>query len=191
VGACGRSASDIFRSNLEKWASVARFFFFGVYSVIAGQKQAIEEKARAACEPLVRGEGMELVDVEFLHEREGWILRLLIDKPGGIGIEDCSAITHILNPVLDVEDFIPHEYHLEVSSPGLNRPLTKPAHFAQAEGKKVKVKTYGPIGEPPRKNFSGVLRSSDPEAVTVEVEGAGAFRIPFKDIAKAHLEYEF
>jgi ribosome maturation factor RimP len=154
------------------------------------QKTTIEAKAREVCEPLVAAEGVELVDVVYAREREGWVLRLFIDKPGGIGLEDCSRISHTLDPLLDVEDLIPHEYHLEVSSPGLERPLTKAQHFEQAAGKRVKVKTYAPIGEPPRKNFSGILKGVEPEAVTVEVEGAGAFRILLKDIAKANLSVE-
>ncbi len=157
----------------------------------ASTKQTIEERARQVAEPLVVAEGMELVEVEYLREQVGWILRVFIDKPGGVGLEDCSHISRTLDTVLDVEDFIPQEYHLEVSSPGLNRPLRKPDHFRRAEGKKVKVKTYGPIGEPPRKNFSGVLKGVQDDSVTVDIEGAGSFRIPFRDIAKAHLEFEF
>ncbi len=154
-------------------------------------KQTVEERARQVAEPLVVAEGMELVDVEYVREQVGWILRLFIDKPGGVGLEDCSSVSRALDTAFDVEDFVPQEYHLEVSSPGLNRPLKKPDHFVRAQGKKIKVKTYGPIGEPPRKNFSGVLKGVQEDAVTVEVEGAGSFRIPFRDIAKANLEFEF
>lgn len=155
------------------------------------QKQTIEERARAVAEPILQAEGMELVDAEYLREHEGWILRLFIDKPGGVGIDDCTQASHAVETALDVEDFIPHEYSLEVSSPGLDRPLKKPEHFQKALGKKVKVKTFGPIGEPPRKNFSGVLSGATGQDVTVEVEGAGAFKIPLKEIAKANLEFEF
>lgn len=155
-------------------------------------KRTVEERAFALAAPLVAAEGMELLEVEYTREQPGWILRLYIDKPGGgVGLDDCSKVSHALDPALDVEDFIPQAYHLEVSSPGLNRPLRRPEHFARAEGKKVKVKTFGPIGEPPRKNFSGTLKGSSPDAITVEVEGAGAFTIPLKDIAKANLEFEF
>ncbi|MFZ5472065.1 MAG: ribosome maturation factor RimP [Myxococcota bacterium] len=154
-------------------------------------KQSIEERAREVAEPIVAAEGYELVDLEYVREREGWVLRLFIDKPGGVGLEDCTNVSRAVETALDVEDVVPQEYHLEVSSPGLSRPLTKPDHFRRAEGKKIKVKTYGPIGEPPRKNFSGVLAGVADDGVTVEVEGAGAFRIPYKDIAKANLEFEF
>lgn len=135
-------------------------------------------------------EGMELVDLEYLREREGWVLRLFIDKPGGVGLDDCSVISRAVGASLDVEDLIPQEYHLEVSSPGLSRPLTKPVHFEKAQGKKVKVKTYGPLGEPPRRNFVGVLLAVSPDGISVDVEGAGSFHIAFKDIAKANLEFQ-
>jgi len=154
-------------------------------------KQTTETKARECCGGLVAAEGMELVDLEFVHEHQGWVLRVLIDKPGGVTIEDCTRISRAIEPALDVEDFIHHEYHLEVSSPGLNRPLTKPAHFRSAEGKRIKVKTFGPIGEPPRKNFTGTLKGVEDDAITVNVEGAGTARIPLRNIAKANLQFEF
>jgi ribosome maturation factor RimP len=155
-------------------------------------KQTVEAKAQQVLEPIVAGEGLELLDVEYIREREGWILRLFIDKPGGkVGLDECTQVSRAVDPVLDVEDIVPNEYNLEVSSPGLNRPLKKPRHFEQVKGQKVKVKTFGPLGEPPRKNFSGTLTEVESDAITVDVEGGGVFRIAFKDIAKAHLEYEF
>ncbi len=159
---------------------------------MALDKQGIEEKVRELATPLLASEGLELVDVEYVREREGFILRMFIDKPGGgIGLEECTKASHAVDTVFDVEDFIPNEYHLEVSSPGLNRPLTRPEHFVKAVGKKVKVKTFGPLFEPPRKNFTGVLKAADTEKVIVEVDGAGSFTLPLKDIAKANLEFEF
>jgi ribosome maturation factor RimP len=100
-------------------------------------------------------------------------------------------VSRAVDTVLDVEDIVPHEYNLEVSSPGLNRPLKKPAHYERVKGQKIKVKTFGPIGEPPRKNFTGTLTEVAADAISVDVEGAGNFRISFKDIAKANLEFEF
>lgn len=154
-------------------------------------QQTIEDRARQVAEPLIAAEGLELVDVEYKREHAGWILRLFIDKPGGVGIEDCTRASHAVETALDVEDFIPQEYQLEVSSPGLNRPLTRPGHYQKATGKQVRVKTFGPIGTPPRKNFLGTLKTVAPERITVSVEGAGDFDIPFKDIAHANLEFEF
>ena len=155
-------------------------------------KQTVEAKAQEVLEPIVAGEGLELLEVEFLREREGWILRLFIDKPGGrVGLDECSQVSRAVDTVLDVEDIVPHEYNLEVSSPGVNRPLKKPVHFERVKGQKIKVKTFGPIGEPPRKNFTGTLTEVAADAISVDVEGAGSFRISFKDIAKANLEFEF
>ncbi len=159
---------------------------------MALDKQNIEQKVRELASPLLDAEGLELVDVEYVREREGFILRMFIDKPeGGVGLEDCTRASHLVDTVLEVEDFIPNEYNLEVSSPGLNRPLTRPEHFVKAVGKKVKVKTFGPLFEPPRKNFVGLLKAADGEKVMIEVEGAGSFAVPLKDIAKANLEFEF
>ncbi len=155
-------------------------------------KQTVEARAQELLEPIVAGEGLELLEVEFVREREGWVLRLFIDKPGGrVGLDECSQVSRAVDTVLDVEDIVPHEYNLEVSSPGVNRPLKKPAHYERVKGQKVKVKTYGPIGEPPRKNFTGTLTEVAADAISVDVEGAGSFRISFKDIAKANLEFEF
>lgn len=154
-------------------------------------KKTIEERTRELVEPMVAQQGMELVDVEYLREFDRWVLRLVIDKPGGVGLEDCTAVSRVAEPALDAEDIVEHEYHLEVSSPGLDRPLKKPHHFRQVEGRKVKVKTFGPLGDPPRRNFSGLLTSVADDAVTVEVEGAGSFRIPFREIAKANLAFDF
>jgi ribosome maturation factor RimP len=151
----------------------------------------VEARARELAGPLVAGEGMELLDVEYLREREGWVLRLFIDKEGGVGLEDCERASRAVETTLEVENVVPQEYRLEVSSPGLNRPLTRPEHFQRAAGQRVKVKTFAPVGDPPRKSFTGRLKAVESEAVQVEVEGAGEFRIPFKDIAKANLEFEF
>jgi ribosome maturation factor RimP len=155
-------------------------------------KQTVEARAQELLEPIVAGEGLELLEVEFVREREGWVLRLFIDKPGGrVGLDECSQVSRAVDTVLDVEDIVPHEYNLEVSSPGVNRPLKKPVHYERVKGQKVKVKTFGPIGEPPRKNFTGTLTEVAADAISVDVEGAGSFRISFKDIAKANLEFEF
>jgi ribosome maturation factor RimP len=157
----------------------------------ANIRQTIEVRAQALCEPLIAAEGLELLDLEYVRDQGGWVLRLFIDKPGGaVGVEECATASHAVDRALDIEDLIPTEYSLEVSSPGLDRPLKKPAHFARVKGKTVRVKTFGPLFEPPRKNFVGTLAEVTSEGVVVEVEGAGSFRIAFKDIAKASLQFE-
>jgi ribosome maturation factor RimP len=163
------------------------------------RREQVESQAATLLDPLVRSEGLELVDVEFSKEHEGWILRLFIDRPGhdpmskegGVGLQECAKVSHAVETALEVESFIEHAYHLEVSSPGLNRPLKKREHFERVKGRKVRVKTFGPLGEPPRRNFHGVLVDVAQDVVSVAVEGAGQFQIPLRDIAKANLEFEF
>ncbi len=160
-------------------------------------KQTVEQKVRDLAEPLVAGEELELLDVEYLREPGGWILRLTIDKLGGsspenaVGLEDCTRASRAVSTVLDVEDVVPNEYSLEVTSPGLNRPLKKTEHYQRVLGQKIKVRTFGPIGDPPRKSFAGKLIEADDAVVVLDVEGAGRISIPFKDVAKAHVQYEF
>lgn len=154
-------------------------------------RQRVEEKVQQLCEPLIAAEGLELLDVEYVREHSGWTLRLFIDKPGAtVGVDECALASHAVDKALDVEDVIPHEYNLEVSSPGLDRPLKKLAHFERVKGQKVRLKTFGPLFEPPRKNFLGTLTNVSGDSVTVEVEGAGPFTISLKDIARANLEYQ-
>lgn len=195
--ACVTDAATFFDAVLRKVGRRARFLCFwspesSKRPMAENIKQTVEARAQELLEPIVAGEGLELLEVEFIREREGWILRLFIDKPGGrVGLDECSQVSRAVDTVLDVEDIVPHEYSLEVSSPGVNRPLRKPVHFERVKGQTVKVKTFGPIGEPPRKNFTGTLTEVAADAIAVDVEGAGSFRISFKDIAKANLEFEF
>lgn len=162
-------------------------------------RQDVVSRAEALVDPLVRAEGLELVELEYVREPSGWVLRLFIDRPGrdplskegGVGLEECAAVSHAVETALEVEDLVPHAYSLEVSSPGLNRPLRRPEHFAKVVGQRVKVKTYGPVGQPPRKSFTGTLAQVGAADITVQVEGGGPFHIPFRDIAKANLDFEF
>ena len=162
-------------------------------------RQDVVSRAEALVDPLVRAEGFDLVELEYVREPQGWVVRLFIDRPGrdpmskdgGIGLEECAKVSHAVETALEVEDLVPHAYALEVSSPGINRPLRRPEHFAKVVGKRVKVKTFGPLGQPPRKSFSGVLEQVGSADITVQVEGGGAFQIPFRDIAKANLDFEF
>jgi ribosome maturation factor RimP len=155
------------------------------------KRESLLLQVRALAEPMIMAEKMELVDLEFAHEHSGWVLRLLIDKPGGVNLDDCAMISRAVGTALDVEDIIDRPYHLEVSSPGLNRPLKRPEHFRQAEGKRVRLKTFAPLGDPPRRNFTGLLKGVADDAVMLEVPGGGDFRIPFGEIAKANLEFDF
>jgi ribosome maturation factor RimP len=150
--------------------------------------QALVEKVRAVAQPPVEAAGYELVDIEWKHEQGGWVLRAYIDGPGGISHDDCERISRELSAVFDVNDVIPHAYHLEVSSPGLNRPLRLPAHFQRHVGEKAKIRLRQGIDG--RRNFAGLIKSAGADTVTVEVDGR-EFVLPLTDLEKANLEYQF
>jgi ribosome maturation factor RimP len=157
-------------------------------------EENIAERARRLLEPVLARDGYELVEVEWTQAGGQWTLRLFVDREGGVGIDDCQAVSRTVEPMLDVEDFIEPAYDLEVSSPGLDRPLRKPEHFARYAGQRVVVKAYGPLagtapGSPSRKSWTGVLRGFADGHVEVDVDGA-LHRIPHDRIAKAHLEYD-
>jgi ribosome maturation factor RimP len=147
---------------------------------------AVAEKARQVVQPPVEGAGYELVDVAWKHEQGGWVLRVFVDKPGGITHVDCERVSRELSTVLDVNDFIPHAYTLEVSSPGLERPLVTLEHFRRFIGKKAKVRLKQGVAG--RRNFSGLIVavSGDSGTVTLEVDGTEQ-ALPIADLDRAHL----
>ncbi|WP_373046046.1 ribosome maturation factor RimP [Vulgatibacter sp.] len=153
--------------------------------------QGITDKVRELAEPLASHGGMELVDVEFLREGGRWVLRLYLDRPGGVSLDDCQEISRQVEKLLDVEDFIEPAYALEVSSPGLERPLKTRAHFEQFAGRDIELKTFGPIGDPPRKNYKGrLLGISSDDVVRIEIDGT-EYAVPLDKVAKAHLAIDF
>jgi ribosome maturation factor RimP len=155
--------------------------------------ESVAERTRQLVEPVLERDGFELVEVEWLRQGPSWVLRLYIDRPGSrVGIDDCQAASRTIEPILDVEDFIEPAYSLEVSSPGVNRPLRKPADFLKFVGERAHVKSFAPVdtGAGPRKNWTGILRGFEGGAVEIEVEGRIHW-IPHGQIAKAHLEYDF
>lgn len=153
--------------------------------------KTVVERVRQLVEPLVAREGMELVDVEYLREGGRWVLRLFIDKPGGVSLDDCQDLSRQVDKLLDVEDFIETHYSLEVSSPGIERPLRTPAHYERFAGRLAEVKTFAPIGDPPRKNFKGrIVAVTGDQVVTLEADDQ-RFEIPLEKIAKAHLVFDF
>ena len=120
-------------------------------------------------EPTIERLGYELTDLEVRLSGQGGLLRLTIDKPNGIDLDDCEKVSHAVSALLDVEDPVPGNYNLEVSSPGLDRKLTKVAHFQRFEGETLKVSMRFPIEG--RRRFRGTLVSSDDENIVVEVDG--------------------
>ena len=135
-------------------------------------------------EPTVERLGYELVDVEARVGGKGGLVRLYIDKPDGIDLDDCEKVSLAVSALLDVEDPVPGNYNLEVSSPGLDRKLTKVEHFQRFTGETVKVQMRFPIEG--RRRFRGTLLSSDEESIVVEVDGE-PFSLPLKTIDTARL----
>ena len=135
-------------------------------------------------EPTIERLGYELTDLELkLGGRDG-MLRIYIDKPEGIDIDDCEAVSRQVSAILDVEDPLPGHYTLEVSSPGMDRTLTKPAHFQRFMGEEIRVKLRFPVDG--RRNFRGELKSADKEYIEVEVDGQ-SFSLALKTIESARL----
>jgi ribosome maturation factor RimP len=147
------------------------------------------DKVIAVTEPVVSGQGYELVDVEWKHELGAWVLRVFIDKEGGVKLDDCADVSHTLSATLDVSDLIAVPYSLEVSSPGLNRPLKKEADFRRFVGQKAKIRTRHPVGEN-RRNFAGTLIAVEAGKVRIDV-GDQTYDVPVDDVEKANLVYEF
>jgi len=146
------------------------------------------EEIRQVAEPVIQSLGMELVDVEYQREAPGWVLRLYLDREGGVTIDDCAEVSREVGTILEVRDLIPNPYVLEVSSPGLTRPLKKLEDFQKYRNSLVKIKTFAPVEG--RRNFKGRLLGVEGELVQVEVDGR-SYGIPQKSIAKANLEIEF
>jgi ribosome maturation factor RimP len=135
-------------------------------------------------EPTVERLGYELVDLEVRLGGKGGLVRVFIDKPEGIDLDDCESVSRAVSALLDVEDPVPGNYNLEVSSPGLDRKLTKVEHFQRFEGEIVKVQMRFPIEG--RRRFRGTLVSSDDENIVVNVDGE-SHSLPLKTIDTARL----
>lgn len=154
-------------------------------------------KIEVLVSPLLEELELELVDIEYRREPHGWVLRFFLDKEGGITLDDCALASRQISSLLDVEDVIPTAYNLEVSSPGLERPLKKRADFERFAGHLVKVKTIDPIeiehfGRG-RKTFTGTLVGVEQDTIqlTLQDRQAAEVGIPLANIDSAHLVPEF
>ena len=157
-------------------------------------EQTIPEQVAQLLEPIIRDLGLELVDCEFKKFGRGHALRVFIDKPGGVNLDDCADVSRELSVQLDVEDCIPGRYTLEVSSPGLDRPLKRLEDFARFSGQLAMIKTselHPDERGSMRKTFLGTIDGVEGDTVLVTLrEGGIAARIPLSHIAKANLEFE-
>ncbi len=148
----------------------------------------IKEKIRAMIEPLINDLGMELDDLELNRMQGKALLRVYIEKEEGITLGDCEQVSREIEAVLDVEDPIPYSYVLEVSSPGLDRPLRAPQHFKRFAGSSVRVVTREPLDR--QTFFEGVIAAADDESVLLHLPGGREVTIPYGNISKARLAVE-
>jgi len=147
----------------------------------------VAKRVGAVALPVLEEMGLELVEVQYRREQSGWVLRLIIDKQDGISLEDCAAVSREISQLLDIEDFVDQAYNLEVSSPGLNRPLKSMADFERFTGRKAKIKTIEPItGE---HVFIGRIKKTEGETIILEI-GRKEVTMPFSQVARARLEIE-
>ena len=150
--------------------------------------EVINRKVEGLIKPILDEMDYELVDIEYLTERGRWVLRVYVDKEGGVTLDDCARVSREIDDLIEVKDIVTHEYVLEVSSPGLNRPLKRERDFLWARGKKVKIKMANPVKG--QRNFIGYLRELREGMLHLEVDGTFIF-LSRKDVRKANLVFEF
>ena len=141
------------------------------------------ERVYSLIEETVKNEGVTLWDVRFLKEGANWYLRVFIDKPEGISIDDCTAVSHAIDPIIDEADPIDKSYFLEVCSPGIERELTRPWHYEAVLGEKIKIKLYKALNG--KKEFTGLLKTSG-DTLIIETE-TGEMTFPKETVSKAYL----
>jgi ribosome maturation factor RimP len=166
----------------------ARFFF----RKVDGERRRsmdreIVERVESLANPILRDEEMELVETEYRREARGWVLRLTIDKEGGVTLDDCARVSREVGRILDIEDVISVPYTLEVSSPGLRRPLHREKDFLKYRDRNIRVKTFAPVEN--RRQFKGRLLGLVDNCIEMAVDD-DLFRIPLSNVAKANLEID-
>jgi len=150
--------------------------------------EIVKKRVAAVALPVLEELGLELVEVQYRREQSGWVLRLVIDKQDGVSLVDCATVSREISQLLDIEDFIDQAYNLEVSSPGLNRPLKSMADFQRFTGRKARIKTLEPIGG--ERIFIGTIQKTEEETIILEI-GRREVAIPLSQVSKARLEVEF
>lgn len=151
------------------------------------QKVSVIQTVKSVILPVIEDLGLELVDIEYRREGKGWVLRIFIDKEGGITVDDCTGVSHQVGDLIDIDDLIPNAYCLEVSSPGLDRPLKKEQDFIKYKERQIQLNTFAPIDT--RRNFKGTIKDFREGVLFLDAQGIH-FEIPLDNIAKAKLEIE-
>jgi len=153
------------------------------------RREEYESRTEKFLLPLLEKQEFELVDVEYVKEAGNWYLRAYIDKEGGITVDDCESVSRTLSDWLDEEDFIEDSYTLEVSSPGLGRPLKKEKDLKRSLGEEVEVRLYKPRDG--QKEYTGILKAYDKDTVTIETEDGGEEVFTRSEIALIRLAFDF
>ncbi len=164
-------------------------FFVDKEDQILTKREMYEKNTEEILLPMMEELGFELVDVEYVKEGSTWYLRAYIDKPGGINIDDCETVSRRLSDILDEKDYIDEAYILEVSSPGLGRPLKKEKDYKRSLGEEVEIRTYRMIDR--QKEFTGILKEYDEKTVTIEPDGGTLLTFDKSDIALIRLAFDF
>ncbi len=151
-------------------------------------KTKIVELVEEIITPCVQESGLELVDVEFVREGGSWYLRIYIDKPGGIDLEDCGQLSQKIDRLLDEKDPILQSYHLEVSSPGIERPLKKLSDYERFTGELAVITTFVPFDG--KKKITGRIMAAHGDDIVIDSDGK-ELSIPFRQVASARLKVEF
>jgi len=170
---------------------LARFFYYSEETVAQ-----LTEQIEQLIQPIMDDLGCELVDIEYLREQHGWVLRVFLDKEGGINLDDCATASREISTLLDVENILSTAYNLEVSSPGIERRLKKSQDFIRFAGQLVKIKTQDAIDPDAsgkkRKTFIGILSGFENDAVLINLaKSEKSVHIPLQQIDKANLKFEF
>ncbi len=151
-------------------------------------KGSVAQTIEELITPILNEDRLELVDVEYKKEGRNWYLRIFVDKEGGVTVDDCTHVSRRIEDIIEVEEIVPTSYILEVSSPGLDRPLKKEKDFLRFKGKRAHVSTYTPIDH--QKNFKGTIEDFRNDTLVLQVDDR-KIEIPESQIAKARLEIDF
>ncbi|HZR22563.1 MAG TPA: ribosome maturation factor RimP [Vicinamibacterales bacterium] len=157
---------------------------------------AVEEQVRGIAARVAASYGLEIFDVQYRREGTGMVLRIQIDRPGAaasaeesVSVEDCAHVSRDLSAIFDVEDVVPTSYTLEVSSPGLDRPLRRLDDYARFAGRRAKVVMREPVDG--QSFFKGILGGVDGTDIVIDADDRRRHRVPFSVITRANLEVEF
>ena len=162
--------------------------FFGGHNL--ARQEGTVERVRSAARRVTADRGFELVDVEVKRAAGGQLVRLYVDKPGGIGLDDLQSVSEEVSAILDAEDPIEGHYTLEVSSPGLDRPLRSEEDYRRFAGRLAKLSSYEPVDG--RRHWTGRIASCEDGVVTLELEkGQGEAQVPLAKVSHGRLEVEF